>query len=161
MERTKKNKPCGHSWKRRLVPQTRACLWQLGPYLIATSGEKAALFVSDCMLWLLSGGSAQFWGSACQLGHSPVCSVTEANRRTRRQRCRRQSCYYQQASSDLDNNNKTSSAKIRLVQPFEEWARCTSVGFRAACIVNNPKWKWLKSSESHVTHLKRYLYSLL
>lgn len=72
-----KDEPCGHSWTQSPVPQTLACLWQLVAYLIAMSRECAALFISlrssDCMLWLLSGASAQLWDSACQLARTLPC----------------------------------------------------------------------------------------
>ena len=100
--------------KRWAVPETLGCLQRCDPYLIATSGRRVALFIpphrSDCMLWLLQSGSAQFWGSACLFGHSPVCSLSRANWRNPRQNCHCQSCYYHRASSVLDNDNKTHTA---------------------------------------------------
>ena len=113
-KKKKKNKPSSHMKKRWAVPETLGCLQRCDPYLIATSGRRVALFIpphrSDCMLWLLQSGSAQFWGSACLFGHSPVCSLSRANWRNPRQNCHCQSCYYHRASSVLDNDNKTHTA---------------------------------------------------
>lgn len=122
MKCNKQNKPSGHMKKRQAVPATHGCLPRSAPYLIAMSGRSVALFIplrsSDCMLWLLEGGSAQFWVPACLLGHSPVCSLSQVNWRNCRQNCHCQSCYYQQASSVLDNDDKTNSAKRTLIQPW-------------------------------------------